>query len=74
MKRFQHIFLCMILGFILGTSNGYITLWKENSSVPLKVFPYQASMLPPADQQALEKGIYISGQQQLLQLLEDYLS
>lgn len=31
-------------------------------------------MLPPADQQALEKGIRISEEQQLQQLLEDYLS
>jgi len=74
MKRYRCLFLCLMLGFILGINDGYITLWKESSSVPLKVFPYRASMLPQADQQALENGIYISGQQQLLQLLEDYLS
>ena len=74
MKRFRGFLLCMMLGFILGTSNGYITLWNENSSIPLKVFPYQASMLPQADQLALEKGIYITCPQQLQQLLEDYLS
>ena len=31
-------------------------------------------MLPPADRQALENGIPISGEQELQQLLEDYLS
>ena len=63
-----------MLGFILGTSNGYITLWTENHKTPLKVFPYHSNMLPAADRQALENGIRISDQLQLQQLLEDYLS
>ena len=63
-----------MLSFILGTSDGYIALWKENSKAPPEVFPYHTAMLPAADRQALEKGIHISDQRQLQQLLEDYLS
>ena len=63
-----------MIGFLLGIHDGYIALWKNSSAEPVQVFPRQVRMLPPADQQALEKGIRISEEQQLQQLLEDYLS
>ena len=74
MKGIQKISLTLFIGFLLGISDGYITLWKDSGGYPLQVFPYRAEMLPPADQQALEKGIYITGKQDLARLLEDYLS
>ena len=59
---------------MLGIHDGYIALWKGSSAQPLQVFPVRVRMLPPADRQALENGIPISGEQELQQLLEDYLS
>jgi len=73
-KRFAQIFLCLMAGFILGISDGYITLWEDTAGEPLQVFPYCAALLPEADQQALQNGIHISDPLQLQQLLEDYLS
>lgn len=64
----------VILGFILGVHEGRIALWKDNQSKPMKVFPYQASMLPEADQKRLEKGIHVESLSELYQLVEDYLS
>lgn len=72
MRRWT-VCLCLLLGYILGIRDGYITLWSEDSNVP-KVFPYRAEMMPPADQRVLEQGIYIPDGSKLAQLLEDYLS
>ena len=74
MKVFQKISLILLIGYLLGISDGYIALWKDGSGSALQVFPYRAEMLPPTDQQALENGIHITGEQELYQLLEDYLS
>ena len=54
--------------------NGFIALWKDGRAEPLKVFPYRAELLPEQDQQALEKGIRFESREELLAMLEDYLS
>ena len=64
----------LLFGFILGIHEGKIALWKDNQSKPMKVFPYQASILPEADQQRLEKGIHVDSLSELYKLVEDYLS
>ena len=64
----------VIFGFILGIHEGRIALWKDNDPEPYKVFPYYASMLPRKDRNALKKGIYLENEDQLRQLVEDYLS
>lgn len=76
MKRFRFVPVCLtlLLGLILGSHNGYIALWTEDSPEPKKVFPYKVTSLPPVDQKALEQGIHIGSAQELAQLLEDYLS
>ena len=73
MKRFAWC-IPLLLGFILGSHNGYIALWEDGSQEPRQIFPYQVTSLPVADQQALEKGIRLKDAGELLQLLEDYLS
>ena len=64
----------VLFGFILGIHEGRIALWKDNQKKPIKVFPYQASMLPEADQKRLEKGIHVESLNELYKLVEDYLS
>lgn len=66
--------LCALFGFILGSHQGYIALWKDGVADPIRVFPYSVSSLPPVDQQALEEGIVIGDETELAHLLEDYLS
>ena len=64
----------MLLGFILGIHEGRIALWRDNQKKPMKVFPYQASMLPEEDQKRLEEGIHVDSLNELYKLVEDYLS
>ena len=74
MRDFRKVFLTILVGFLLGISDGYIALWKDGSTLPLQVFPYRSEMLPPSDQKALANGIHIAEPQELSRLLEDYLS
>lgn len=64
----------LLFGFLLGIHNGKIALWKDDDPEPIRVFPYQASLLPEKDQDALEQGIHIRDRSQLTRILEDYLS
>ena len=68
------ISLALLMGFILGSHNGYIALWTDNRIEPDRVFPYRVSTLPPADQEALRKGIKADDILELTRLMEDYLS
>lgn len=68
------MYLTLFLAFLLGSYKGYIALWHGDNPEPAKIFPYRTTMLPPADQQALEKGIPIESSEDLARLLEDYLS
>lgn len=74
--RIKHhiLYYTAALFFLLGIKDGYVALWKDNSVTPLEVFPYKAQLLPEEDQRLLEKGIYISSHEELMRLLEDYLS
>ena len=74
MKLRRYWYLALVFGFILGIRDGNIALWKDGSSEPVRVFPYRAELLPRADQAALENGIYIEKKEDLMALLEDYLS
>ena len=70
----QLLYCALMMTYLLGIKDGYIALWKDISPEPVHIFPYQASMLPEKDQQALQKGIRIKEDSQLVKLLEDYLS
>lgn len=72
-KRTQR-YCALILGFLLGVSGGRIALWEDGQAEPVKVFPYSVTMLPEADQRALESGIRAEDRAQLFRLLQDFLS
>ena len=74
MKKMRYIYCILLLGFLLGIKDGKVALWVEDDPQPVQVFPYHASLLPKADQEALEKGIKIGNSEELRSLLEDYLS
>ena len=73
MVRRQFLSLFLPAGFLLGVYEGKIALWKDGSTQPT-VFPYRAALLPRDDRQKLERGIRIENEDQLIQLLEDFLS
>ena len=74
MKKWNLLPAFLLFGFLLGIHNGKIALWKDDDPEPIRVFPYQASLLPEKDQDALEQGIRIRDRSQLIRILEDYLS
>ena len=64
----------LALYVILGGWKGYVAIFEKGETEPRQIFPTQVTSLPPADQQALEKGIIVRNERDLNQLLEDYLS
>ena len=74
MKKHSVITCILLFGFILGIHKGNVAVWKDNRKEPIKVFPYQASLLPEEDQKRLEKGIHVDNLNQLRKLIEDYFS
>lgn len=74
MKTRRSVWLALALSFILGSHNGYVALWEGDDPEPKKVFPYQVSSLPEADQKRLEEGIKVKNKLELIRLVEDYLS
>ena len=74
MKRDRIYYFPLLLGFILGIRGGFIALWTEERPECAQVFPYSAAVLPAADQKALQEGIRIESEQQLVSILEDFLS
>ena len=64
----------LALYVILGSWKGYVAIFEKGETEPRQIFPTQVTSLPPADQQALEKGIIVRNERDLNQLLEDYLS
>lgn len=63
-----------LLGMLLGLHNGYLALWSGDDPEPVRIYPYSARLLPPADRQALEKGIPVGSDGELSRLLEDFCS
>ena len=74
MKRKKILCNILLFGFLLGVYEGKIALWKDGQTKPMKVLPYQASMLPEADQKALKEGIRFDSLKELYKMMEDYLS
>lgn len=61
-------------GLMLGSFRGYVALFDKGRAEPRMVYPYAIAALPKADQEALEAGISVAGEEELRQMLEDYLS
>lgn len=72
--RHIYMYLTLFFTFIIGSHEGFVALWKSPGGEPDQVFPYSVASLPPEDQKRLEKGIVIDSKEELIQLLEDYLS
>ena len=74
MKKSNWFRMLILWGFLLGILDGNIALWSDDPTVPPVVFPNKAAMLPKADCQRLESGIFMNEAGELRDLLEDYLS
>lgn len=70
----KHVYALLLLTCLLGLQDGYLALFRGENTTAYHVFPYRAELYPKIDRQALENGIPFSSQEELSQLLEDYLS
>lgn len=68
------LYLTLVWAFLLGSRDGFLTLWIPPEAQPRFTFPCRISSLPPADRAMLETGIRVETRQELMGLLEDFLS
>ena len=59
---------------MLGVFEGKLAVFEGESSYPNRVFDFMVRTLPPKDQKALSEGITVFSEEELLRLLEDYMS
>jgi hypothetical protein len=58
--------------YIVKAYNGIVAVFKVNNEYPFKVLDVSVESLPYADQDMLNKGIYVADDQELNSILEDY--
>ena len=73
MRRFC-VYLALFWAFLLGSRDGFLALWIMPEKEPAYLFPCPVSSLPPADQKLLAEGIRVKSKEELMALLEDYVS
>ena len=74
MKRYHLLSILFLFGFLLGIHQGKVAIWKDDDPEPMRVFPYSAQLLPPADRRALEEGLRFESKEDLIRVITDYLS
>lgn len=60
------------IGFVLKTYQGKVALFRENSETPYQILDIEAYLLPDADRELLEQGIFADSEEELLKFLEDW--
>ena len=73
MKKRILSLLLAVIGY-LGIHNGYLALFDNKDAQPIMVLPYRSELYPEEDHKALQQGIPYTSQEELTQLLEDFLS
>ncbi|MBE6982288.1 MAG: hypothetical protein E7437_08210 [Ruminococcaceae bacterium] len=66
--------LFFLLACYLGLHNGHLALFAEDASEPLLILPHKAEMYSQEDQKKLAQGIPYDSEEELAQILEDFLS
>lgn len=73
-KRYAQLAaMALCFSFLLGIKNGKVVLWQDGRSEPIKTYPYPLSMLPKEARDALSKGIPLESEEQLYEMVKDYL-
>lgn len=59
---------------VLGVYEGKLAVFEGESPYPNRVFDFLVRTLPAGDRSALSEGITVSSEEELLRLLEDFMS
>lgn len=60
--------------YILKENSGKLSVYKRGEQEPIETFNVYINTLPLYDQQELQKGIHVKNYEELLTLIEDYIS
>lgn len=61
-------------GYFIKEYKGRVSVLKDGSEVPEMIFDIQTKLLPEIDRQQLSEGIYVQTYEELIRLVEDYIS
>lgn len=64
----------LLLGFLVGSYNGRIAVWRDDDPEPFRVFPCPVYLLPKKDREALQAGMRINNMDDVTYFLENFLS
>lgn len=70
----KQILTLLLLGFLVGSYNGRLAVWKGDDPQPYRIYPCPVYLLPKEDRQALQRGIRIDSMEDLSNFLENFLS
>lgn len=73
-KWIHSILPALLLGFLIGSYNGRLAVWKDDDPQPFRVYPCPIYLLPKADRTAVERGIIINDMEDVTNFLENFLS
>ncbi|MEG0752877.1 MAG: hypothetical protein RR461_03520 [Angelakisella sp.] len=61
-------------GYFIKEYKGRVSVLKDGSEVPEMIFDIQTKLLPELDRRQLSEGIYVETYEELIRLVEDYIS
>lgn len=61
-------------GYFIKEYSGRVSVIKDGSEVPEMIFDIQTKLLPEVDRRQLSEGIYVETYEELIRLVEDYIS
>ena len=64
----------LMAGFLLGTSNGRLAVWKDDDPKPFRVYPCPIRLLPKKERNALSRGIRIDSMEDVSWFFENFMS
>jgi len=73
-NKYLQLYFILSFLFLLGNYKGYISLWTTDSPLPCHVSQYPVAMLPQADQDEINRGLWIRSEVELRKAIEDFLS
>ncbi|MEG1687189.1 MAG: hypothetical protein RR276_04835 [Angelakisella sp.] len=61
-------------GYFIKEYNGHVSVMRSGSDQPEMIFDISTKMLPELDRKQLSDGIYVETYEELVRLIEDYIS
>ena len=70
----KSIVLLILLGFLVGSYNGRIAVWKDDDPEPFRIYPCPVYLLPKKERDMLGRGIRIDDMNDVQNFLENFMS